>query len=86
MPLVRAREAPKRGPEASTAAHKGKLSGQAAQWWPGLHQPVVPLHLHKGVGWPWEENPCISNHLMQPMTARATRPFLQPTHPGSQQE
>lgn len=48
-----------------------------------MHQPVVPLHLHKGVGWLREENPCISNHLMQPMTTTSClQPFLQSSPPS----
>lgn len=40
---------------------------------------MVPLYLHKGVGWAGEENPCICNHLMQPMTTTGyLQPFLQP--------
>lgn len=49
-------------------ASKSELSSKIASQWPDLHQPVVPFHLHKGVGWTGEENPCICNHLMQPMT------------------
>lgn len=44
-----------------------------------MHQPMVPFHLHKGVGWAREENPCICNHLLPPMTTTGClQPFLQP--------
>lgn len=37
------------------------------------------IHLHKGVGWAGKENPCIYNHLMQPMTTTGClQPFLPP--------
>lgn len=47
---------------------RANCHAELLRWWPGLHQPMVPFHLHKGVGWAGEENPCICNHLMKPMT------------------
>lgn len=55
---------------------KGELSCRIASWWPGLHQPMVPFHLHKGVGWAREENPCICNHLLHPMATDGLPPAL----------
>lgn len=54
---------------------RANCHAELLRWWPGLHQPMVPFHLHKGVGWAGEENPCISNHLMKPMTMTD---YLQP--------